>query len=269
MLTRILIFVTFLLCFNAAQCRTQSDYYSRLGVKRSASTDEIGRAYRELSKHCHPDTVAPNKKIAAHSQFQELAEAYEVLKDPARRDVYDATLGLGKGGNTVSVRVQTSNAIVKWFRKTVYAVDGVQTLWIYAAIVASCFTCIVTSCLCMQFNPRIRKVYIVQQVPAPPQPVTPPQPVKPSPQPLWQPPRESDYQRRERERRENEDEAQRRKKEREEEAIARRQDARYTWQNFAPSNYHNNNYSDWANENARRVGLYGGAAERFMRHAPH
>mmetsp|Transcript_15074 Transcript_15074/g.24999 ORF Transcript_15074/g.24999 Transcript_15074/m.24999 type:complete len:266 (-) Transcript_15074:337-1134(-) len=264
MLTRILIFVTFLLCFNAAQCRTQSDYYSRLGVKRSASTDEIGRAYRELSKHCHPDTVAPNKKIAAHSQFQELAEAYEVLKDPARRDVYDATLGLGKGGNTVSVRVQTSNAIVKWFRKTVYAVDGVQTLWIYAAIVASCFTCIVTSCLCMQFNPRIRKVYIIQQVPAAPQPV------KASPQPSWQPPRESEYERRERERQEKEDEAQRRRDEaerRREEARAKAQEALYNLR-FVPSNYHNDKYSDAANWNARRVGLSGGAADRFMRHYP-
>lgn len=60
------------------------NYYEILGVDRAATEDQIKKAYRSLSKKFHPD-VNP----AGESQFKEIAEAYEVLSDPAKRAEYD------------------------------------------------------------------------------------------------------------------------------------------------------------------------------------
>lgn len=65
------------------------DYYSSLGVKRDATQDEIQRAYRTAARKYHPDV---NKEPEAQKKFQEIQEAYEVLKDAERRKRYD-TLG--------------------------------------------------------------------------------------------------------------------------------------------------------------------------------
>lgn len=62
------------------------DYYQSLGVKRDASPEEIQRAYRTLVRQYHPDV---NKEPGAEARFKEIQEAYEVLKDPARRKRYD------------------------------------------------------------------------------------------------------------------------------------------------------------------------------------
>ncbi|HET8552781.1 MAG TPA: DnaJ C-terminal domain-containing protein [Gammaproteobacteria bacterium] len=62
------------------------DYYKRLGVSRDASQDEIKRAYRKLARKYHPDV---SKEENAEAQFKEVQEAYEVLKDPERREAYD------------------------------------------------------------------------------------------------------------------------------------------------------------------------------------
>jgi len=66
------------------------DYYETLGVSRSASADEIKKAFRKLARQHHPD-VSKDKK-AAEAKFKEINEAYEVLSDPEKRKKYD-TLG--------------------------------------------------------------------------------------------------------------------------------------------------------------------------------
>ncbi|MFK7989374.1 MAG: DnaJ domain-containing protein, partial [Sandaracinaceae bacterium] len=62
------------------------DYYSVLGVARGADADEIQRAYRKLAKKYHPDV---SKEPNAEARFKEVGEAYEVLKDPEKRTLYD------------------------------------------------------------------------------------------------------------------------------------------------------------------------------------
>lgn len=62
------------------------DYYETLGVKRDATAEEISKAYRKLARKFHPDV---NKNKDAENKFKQLSEAYEVLKDPAKRKQYD------------------------------------------------------------------------------------------------------------------------------------------------------------------------------------
>ncbi|MFC1921334.1 DnaJ C-terminal domain-containing protein [Chloroflexota bacterium] len=63
------------------------DYYSKLGVKRDASEQEIKKAYRKLARQFHPD-VNPGDK-SAEAKFKEINEAYEVLSDKEDRKKYD------------------------------------------------------------------------------------------------------------------------------------------------------------------------------------
>ncbi|MGQ9661203.1 MAG: molecular chaperone DnaJ [Kiritimatiellia bacterium] len=63
------------------------DYYELLGVSRSASQEEIRRAYRQLALKYHPDRNPGDKN--AETMFKEISEAYEVLSDPVKRQQYD------------------------------------------------------------------------------------------------------------------------------------------------------------------------------------
>lgn len=64
----------------------QKDYYTVLGVSKSATADEIKRAYRKLALEYHPDR---NKSKDADVKFKEVTKAYEVLSDPQKRQTYD------------------------------------------------------------------------------------------------------------------------------------------------------------------------------------
>ena len=62
------------------------DYYAALGLQKDATADDIKRAYRKLARKYHPDV---SKEANAEARFKDVAEAYEVLKDPEKRAAYD------------------------------------------------------------------------------------------------------------------------------------------------------------------------------------
>jgi molecular chaperone DnaJ len=81
--------------------RVANDYYGVLGVRRDADPDEIKKAYRRLARELHPDV---NPDPQTQERFKEINQAYEVLSDPGKRQMYDmgadpfAQAGAGAGG---------------------------------------------------------------------------------------------------------------------------------------------------------------------------
>ncbi|WP_395106984.1 molecular chaperone DnaJ [Actinomadura sp. SCN-SB] len=77
-----------------------NDYYATLGVRRDASPDEVKKAYRRLARELHPDV---NPDPETQERFKEITQAYEVLSDPKKREMYDlgadpfASAGAGGG----------------------------------------------------------------------------------------------------------------------------------------------------------------------------
>ncbi|KAJ8001480.1 hypothetical protein DPEC_G00169930 [Dallia pectoralis] len=73
------------------------DYYNVLGIQKGATEDEIKKAYRKQALRYHPDK---NKSPQAEEKFKEVAEAYDVLSDPKKKDIYDryGEEGLKGGG---------------------------------------------------------------------------------------------------------------------------------------------------------------------------
>ena len=71
------------------------DYYKVLAVERTASADEIRKAYRRLAHKYHPDV---SKEPNAEARFKEMQESYEVLKDPEKRAAYDQLGSQWKAG---------------------------------------------------------------------------------------------------------------------------------------------------------------------------
>src|SRR5437868_9028477 len=67
----------------------KKDYYEILGVPKSTGIPEIKKAYRSLALKHHPDRVPETEKKQAEEKFKEISEAYGVLSDPQKKQMYD------------------------------------------------------------------------------------------------------------------------------------------------------------------------------------
>ena len=81
------------------------DYYKVLQVPRTATIDQIKKAYRQLALTLHPDINKGDK--TKENRFKEVAEAFEVLGSEARRLEYDRSCGFGKSSGSSANRVYT------------------------------------------------------------------------------------------------------------------------------------------------------------------
>lgn len=76
---------------------TAKNYYEILGVPKNSSAEDIKKAYRKLAREHHPDMVKESDKASAEKRFKEINEAYQVLSDPQKRNMYDQFGSAGSG----------------------------------------------------------------------------------------------------------------------------------------------------------------------------
>jgi molecular chaperone DnaJ len=88
----------------------QRDYYEILGVSRTASVEEIKTSYRRCALKYHPDRN-PENKAEAEIRFRESTEAYSVLSDPQKRQVYDNYGHAGLSGQISTGRFSRTSTI--------------------------------------------------------------------------------------------------------------------------------------------------------------
>src|ERR671935_1946614 len=85
------------------------DYYEVLGVSRTASADDIKKAYRKLARKYHPDINPGNKE--AEERFKDISFAHDVLSDPEKRKLYDE---FGEGGLRPGFDAGNMRAYQQW-----------------------------------------------------------------------------------------------------------------------------------------------------------
>lgn len=89
--------------FSVNARQTTQSFYDILGVKKGASKEDLTRSYRKLALKHHPDKNPPERKKASEEKFKEISEAYDVLSDPQKREIYDrygkeGLMGAASGG---------------------------------------------------------------------------------------------------------------------------------------------------------------------------
>ena len=89
----------------------QRDLYRVLGVSRTASAEDIKKAYRKLARKYHPDINPGNKE--AEERFKDISFAHDVLSDPEKRKLYDE---FGEEGLRPGFDAENMRAYLQWSR---------------------------------------------------------------------------------------------------------------------------------------------------------
>jgi molecular chaperone DnaJ len=99
----------------------ERDYYKILGVERSASKEDVRKAYRKLARKYHPDINPGNKE--AESKFKDLSVAYDVLSDEKKRKLYDE---FGEAGLAAGFDAEKARSYEQWRQQSTRAGGGQQ-----------------------------------------------------------------------------------------------------------------------------------------------